>query len=208
MTLQSRGLAKQVVSRGKIEVEGTKLYYERHGTGDLPVLFCPGLVGNASPVDLSFKVYVYMITSHIHDVSGSVQSNYWPVFKKMDKTKFTLIGIDPEGYGKSRPPERDIFTEEFCLERDARLAGQVMEVTVKFQSNTSSHFHSEPSRFTFFQKLGYDKYAVVGWSNGGLTASLLSTLLPQNVTRTVLCNAPMWPSDHNNIVMDRNLTHL
>ena len=151
-----------------------------------------------------------MITCHIHDdVSGSVQSNYWPVFKKMDKTKFTLIGIDPEGYGKSRPPERNIFTEEFCLERDARLAGQVMEVTIKFQSIPSSRSSIlNQADLLFFQKLGYEKYAVVGWSNGGLTASLLSALLPQNVTRTVLCNAPMWPSDHNNIVMDRNLTHL
>ena len=66
-------------------------------------------------------------------ISGSIQSNYWPVFKKMDQSKFTLIGIDPEGYGKSRPPDRNAFAKEFCLKRDARLAAQVMQVVHRFR---------------------------------------------------------------------------
>ena len=58
ITLHSRGLAKQV-SRGKVEVEGTKLHWERHGTGDLPVLFCPGLVGNGLPLDLNERMNLF-----------------------------------------------------------------------------------------------------------------------------------------------------
>ena len=50
---RQRGFAT-AVNYGKVEVEGTKLYWERHGNGDLPVLFCPGLVGKVFPLKRTF----------------------------------------------------------------------------------------------------------------------------------------------------------
>ena len=58
----------------------------------------------------------------------------------------------------------------------------------------------------FFQVLGYDKYSVVGWSNGGLSAGFLAQTRPENVISIAICNAPLKPADRSNLVMDRKLT--
>lgn len=39
--------------------------------------------------------------------------------------KYTFIGVDPRGYGKSRPPERD-FPDNY-FERDADDVAKVMD---------------------------------------------------------------------------------
>ena len=130
----------------------------------------------------------------------------------MDHSKYTMIGVDPEGYGKSRPPDRNPFIDEFCLERDARLAGEVMNVRhPPFFLNSWQNCGRYLTRLTtsFFcilKTLGYDRYSIVGWSNGGISASILAQMRPQNIISISLCNAPLKLADRNNLVMDREFS--
>ena len=116
---------------GKIQVEGFNLYWERHGKGPHVVLCCPGLAGNESSLKFCSEGWFAKSLSNFSGlVVGSIATNYWPVFEKMDKDKFTFIGVDPPGYGKSRPPDRDVWIEEFSVRRDARLAVKLMKVII------------------------------------------------------------------------------
>ena len=67
--------------------------------------------------------------------------------------KFTIIAWDPPGYGNSRPPKRE-YKLERTYTRDADLALQLMA------------------------KLGYAKYSLLGWSDGGKTAMMMAIKKP------------------------------
>ncbi|CAG7829373.1 unnamed protein product [Allacma fusca] len=86
---------------------------------------------------------------------GTIRSDFDAVFKNIDTTKYQLVAWDPPGYGKSRPPDRDFY--EGCLQRDASLAVKMME------------------------KLGYERFSVFGWSQGGKTAVHLAAAHPTKV---------------------------
>ncbi|CAG7821621.1 unnamed protein product [Allacma fusca] len=101
----------------------------------------------------------------------------------METKQFTLVGWDPPGYGKSRPPNREIFTEEFCLQKDANLAGLLMS------------------------KLGFSKYSILGWSNGGLTGAYLAAAFPNEVQKLIMCNSPFRMSERS-VKVAQMLTHL
>ena len=61
---------------------------------------------------------------------GSIRDNLLPVFKEMDPEMFTMIGWDPPGYGKSRPPARKFLNAEGDVHRtDAHLVAKMMEVS-------------------------------------------------------------------------------
>ena len=47
---------------------------------------------------------------------------------------------------------------------------------------------------------------MVGWSNGGISASILAQIRPQNIISISLCNAPLKLADRNNLVMNRELS--
>lgn len=57
-------------------------------------------------------------------MSGSVSEDFRYQLSALGD-KYTFVGIDPRGYGKSRPPERDFPTNYF--ERDARDVATAME---------------------------------------------------------------------------------
>jgi len=90
---------------------------------------------------------------------GSVQIEFEIQFREFDLDKFTLISWDAPGFGKSRPPERDYNN---CYERDADLA-------VKFM-----------------KELGYDLFNLMGFSDVGRTALILSGKYPEVVKRLVI----------------------
>lgn len=79
----------------------------------------------------------------------------------------SLIAWDPPGYGDSRPPERtwpgvsDKVNGPTFYHRDAKVADQMMKA------------------------LGHDKYSVVGWSDGGITALIMAAMYPSRVSKIV-----------------------
>ena len=90
-----------------------------------------------------------------------------------------MIGWDPPGYGQSRPPARS--WENFFRE-DARLAVQTMTA------------------------LGYNKFSLAGWSDGGITALLAAAQSPQNIEKVVVWGSnayiSQWDIDNINQVSD------
>jgi valacyclovir hydrolase len=76
---------------------------------------------------------------------------------------FTLVGLDPRGYGRSIPPQRD-WPEQF-IERDAVDAAQ------------------------FMKNLGFNKYSVLGWSDGGIAALMMAARYPENVDNLIVFGA-------------------
>lgn len=97
---------------------------------------------------------------------GSTRTDFAPQLDQLSKDKFTLVAWDPPGYGLSRPPDR-IWTDHF-LQTDADLAALMME------------------------KLGYSKYSLLGWSDGGTTAMILASHYQQNVRKLVSWGASSY----------------
>ncbi|XP_033338104.2 serine hydrolase BPHL [Megalopta genalis] len=104
-------------------------------------------------------------------VAGSIWSHFKPQIEGFDRQKFTIVAWEPVGYGKSRPPDRT-FPDDF-LQRDAIDARDLMKV------------------------LGFTKFSVVGWSDGGITVLFLAAMFPENV-RKMVCfagNAYITPTE-------------
>jgi len=59
-------------------------------------------------------------------ILGSSRTDFSHQMKTYNKTDFTLIAIDPRGYGQSIPPQRD-WPLEF-LQRDAEDAMELVKV--------------------------------------------------------------------------------
>ncbi|XP_057325789.1 valacyclovir hydrolase-like [Microplitis mediator] len=119
----------------KINVKGVDINYVKTGTG---------------------KHTVFLFTSTL----GSIWTDFKPQIEGLDKMKFTVVGWDPPGYGKSRPPERDFSAD--CFARDAEYAYELM--------NT----------------LGIQKFSLVGWSGGGVTAIHFAANYPHCVDKLVV----------------------
>ena len=86
---------------------------------------------------------------------GTVRSDFSHQLEGL-KERFHLIGIDPPGYGQSRPPartwpENDVYPT--YSHRDAQIA---------------EHFMS--------QVLGHQKYSIIGWSDGGICSLIMAAL--------------------------------
>ena len=58
--------------------------------------------------------------------TGSTRTDFGPQLKSLNKERFTVVGWDPRGYGRSRPPDRD-FPSDF-FERDAKDGVDLMKV--------------------------------------------------------------------------------
>ena len=78
--------------------------------------------------------------------AGTAETDFAPQLTHL-ADEFQVVSYDPRGYGKSRPPERD-FPIDF-YQRDADDAAAVMAA------------------------LGHTKYAVMGWSDGAISAVAL-----------------------------------
>lgn len=97
------------------------------------------------------------------DISGTIWTDFKPQMEQMNVDKLTLVAWDPPGYGKSRPPDRT-FPDDF-FQRDAAYAHNLMKT------------------------LGYSKFSLVGWSDGGITSFILASAYPDSVRKMVVSGA-------------------
>ncbi|XP_074524696.1 valacyclovir hydrolase [Halichoeres trimaculatus] len=126
------------VTPGRQHINEVNLYYERTGAGKHPLLLLPGAI-------------------------GSTRTDFGPQLKSLNKERFTVVGWDPRGYGRSRPPDRDFPLDFF--ERDAKDAVDLMKA------------------------LGFSKFSLLGWSDGGITAMIAAAKFPDLINRMVVWGA-------------------
>lgn len=87
-------------------------------------------------------------------------SDFLPQLESFDRENFTVIALDPRGYGNTQPPKRD-FPVNFYT-RDALDAVRVMEA------------------------LDYPKYSVLGWSDGGNCACIMASWHPNRINKLLI----------------------
>ncbi|XP_063056723.1 valacyclovir hydrolase [Engraulis encrasicolus] len=102
---------------------------------------------------------------------GSGETDFGPQLKGLDKKRFTVVAFDPRGYGKSRPPARD-FPPDF-FHRDARDALKLM------------------------QTLGFGRFSLLGWSDGGITALIAAALSPASMRKMVVWGSNAYVSQED-----------
>ncbi|XP_031337594.1 valacyclovir hydrolase isoform X2 [Photinus pyralis] len=102
---------------------------------------------------------------------GTIWTDFTPQIEELDTKKFTVVVWDPPGYGKSRPPQRT-FTNDFYI-KDADMAAKLMK------------------------ELHIDKYSLLGWSDGGNSSMILSSMYPNCVDNLVIwgSNSKILPDD-------------
>lgn len=98
---------------------------------------------------------------------GTAVTDLLPQLEGLDPSVFSLVGWDPPGYGDSRPPDRD-FTDFF--KRDAQVA------------------------LTLMSRLGYSRFSMLGWSDGGITALCAAIACPSAVDKMVVLAANAYIS--------------
>lgn len=76
---------------------------------------------------------------------GSTRIDFGPQLRGLDKDKFTLVALDPRGYGKSIPPQRKWSMEFF--ERDVEDAMGLMRVCVYTNSSMCSEREQNTAEF-------------------------------------------------------------
>ncbi|KAH0948185.1 hypothetical protein HN011_012316 [Eciton burchellii] len=96
-------------------------------------------------------------------VLGTIWTDFRPQIENLDREKLTVVAWDPPGYGKSRPPNRTFPNDVF--QRDATWAHGLMKV------------------------LGYSKFSVLGWSDGGITSLLLAAMYPESIRKMIILGA-------------------
>ncbi|KAM7012251.1 valacyclovir hydrolase isoform 2-T2 [Tautogolabrus adspersus] len=131
---------------GRQRVNGVDLYYEQTGGGKHALLLLPGAI-------------------------GSTRTDFGPQLKSLNKERFTVIGWDPRGYGRSRPPDRDFPLDFF--ERDAKDGVDLMKA------------------------LGFGKFSLLGWSDGGVTALIAAARYPDLINRIVVWGANAFITQHD-----------
>ncbi|CAN9500752.1 unnamed protein product [Ophioblennius macclurei] len=107
---------------------------------------------------------------------GSSKTDFGPQLKSLNKERFTVIGWDPRGYGQSRPPNRD-FPPDF-FERDAKDAVDLMKA------------------------LGFSKFSLLGWSDGGITALIAAGRNPEQIRKLVVWGANAFVSQQDKRLYD------
>ncbi|CAG7667367.1 unnamed protein product [Allacma fusca] len=86
---------------------------------------------------------------------GTIELDFGSVCEAIDRTKYKLVLWDPPGYGYSRPPDREL-TKGY-LQRDAEFVAELLE------------------------ELGFERYSILGWSQGGQTGIILAAKYPSRV---------------------------
>ncbi|KAG7155098.1 Valacyclovir hydrolase-like [Homarus americanus] len=112
----------------------------------------------------------FILSSNEYSIllAGTIQSDFGPQMKSLAGKNLTLVCWDPPGYGKSWPPPRQ-YSLDF-LHRDAAIAALLMKT------------------------LKYDKYSLLGWSDGGISALILAAAYPQHVDKLVVWGANAYVS--------------
>lgn len=111
--------------------------YVRSGHGDKAVILLPGALGSAL-------------------------TDFKPQIEHLPKLlpNYTIIGWDPPGYGKSKPPNRTFPLDFF--QRDAIVANALMET------------------------LDFKNYSVLGWSDGGITGLIMAAKFKHSIKKLVI----------------------
>lgn len=128
------------MSGSKIEVGGHQVYHERYGTGKIPILILPG-------------------------GTGSIHTDLHPLVDNMSKEKYTIIAMDPLGYGKSRPPARDYTMGTAMYKLDADTAVGLMKA------------------------LGFNSFTWMGWSDGGRAGLVAAISYPSKIEKLIVWGA-------------------
>ncbi|XP_068092918.1 valacyclovir hydrolase isoform X2 [Hyperolius riggenbachi] len=103
--------------------------------------------------------------------TGCGQTDFGPQMKQLNKDKFTVVAWDPRGYGLSIPPHRDYPIDFF--ERDAKDAVQLM------------------------QALEFQKFSLLGWSDGGITALIAAGTYPSLINKLVIWGANAYVTEED-----------
>jgi len=90
---------------------------------------------------------------------GTATTDMLPQLEGLCPHTFSLVGWDPPGYGDSRPPARD-FNDFFQADAEMALA------TMK--------------------SLGFPKFSMLGWSDGGITALCAAIQQPKAIEKVVV----------------------
>merc|ERR1711936_129763 len=90
---------------------------------------------------------------------GTATTDMLPQIEGLCPRTFSLVGWDPPGYGDSRPPARD-FKDFF--QADAKMA------------------------VTTMQRLGFSRFSMLGWSDGGITALCAAIQEPKAIEKVVV----------------------
>ena len=104
---------------------------------------------------------------------GTGTSDYTPQLTHFgaEGSGFTIVSFDPRGYGESRPPNRIFQTDPVhFLEQDAIDAHGIMS------------------------SLGFSKYSVLGWSDGGVAGIQLASKFPGSVMNLAIWGANAYVS--------------
>lgn len=120
-----------------LDVKGQSVNVVISGEGPHPLLLMPGALGTA-------------------------ETDFGPQIQGLNKSSFTVIGWDPPGYGKSRPPSRNF---DNFFHRDAELSIETMKC------------------------LGFESFSLLGWSDGGITAMIAAARHPDAVRKLVVWGA-------------------
>ncbi|KAJ9595371.1 hypothetical protein L9F63_013421, partial [Diploptera punctata] len=177
----------------KVAVDGININYIKVGSGSKPVLCLPGVLEILQMYEskLSCDLYLLFLCDlylYFFFVSGSIWSDFKPQVENLDRSKLTVIAWEPPGYGKSRPPNRE-FPHDF-FHRDADWA------------------------FKFMKALSINKFSMLGWSDGGITAMILASKYPENVDKMVVWGsnayiieeeAKVYEKPPNKVTLHRNI---
>lgn len=93
---------------------------------------------------------------------GSSWTDFRPQIEQLGNllAGYTIIAWDPPGYGKSIPPVREFPIDFF--HKDAKYAHGLMTI------------------------LGFMRYSVLGWSDGGITAVIMAAKYSEHVDKLVI----------------------
>ncbi|XP_053691054.1 valacyclovir hydrolase isoform X2 [Sabethes cyaneus] len=96
---------------------------------------------------------------------GTAWTDFKPQIEQLPSLlpSHTVIAWDPPGYGKSRPPEKQFGLDFY--EQDADSAFHLME------------------------KFGFEKFSILGWSDGGITGLIMAGRKPTQVEKLVVWGA-------------------
>ncbi|XP_066594711.1 valacyclovir hydrolase-like isoform X2 [Prorops nasuta] len=94
---------------------------------------------------------------------GTIWTDFKPQIDYLNREKLTIVAWDPPGYGKSRPPDKT-FPDNF-YDRDADWAHNLMKA------------------------LGYEKFSLIGWSDGGISSLIMAGNYPDSIHKMVVFGA-------------------
>ncbi|XP_054156638.1 valacyclovir hydrolase-like [Oppia nitens] len=126
------------MTSGSITVDGNHIWYEKFGTGSHAILLYPGAIGTGR-------------TDFGPQIEGP---------NALNPMKYTLIALEPLGWGRSRPPVRKYSSNIY--NNDVYCGYKIMEA------------------------LGYTSYSVMGWSDGAKTAIIMAAKYPSRVMSCVV----------------------